>query len=248
MPPLKYLGPNSFTAASMLLGLASAVMSASASTPGDFELAAWMILWATLLDKADGTVARLLGATSAFGVQFDSFADFVAFGIAPAALVFYRVVATGAPALLVAVAAGVYVVALAVRLARFNITAGSEPVFYGIPGTMMGAIVASAYLTWDKYHLPPAMLDAAPAVLVVASALMVSSIRIPKLKLRKRKWLNVFQTGNVVAAYIVGPLMVFPEYLLGLAICYLVVGVAWCLMHPVPSVVREEETPREQLA
>src|SRR5207244_10742029 len=123
--------------ASLVLGLASAVCSVK----GRFDLAAWMILWGTLLDKADGTAARLCKATSGFGVEFDSFADFVTFGIAPAALVYFRLEAHTAHADWLAAAAGLYVLALAVRLSRFNITTGGESVFYGIPGTMVGAVV-----------------------------------------------------------------------------------------------------------
>ena len=82
----KYFVPNAFTALSMLFGLASMTMSAA----GNFQLAAWMILWGVLLDKLDGTAARLMHASSEFGVQFDSFADFVVFGIAPAGLFYFN--------------------------------------------------------------------------------------------------------------------------------------------------------------
>src|SRR5690348_1045570 len=121
LPPLKYFVPNAFTALSLLLGLASVVCSAQ----GDFTLAAWMILWGTLLDKVDGSAARLLGATSQFGVEFDSFADFVSFGVAPAALFYFRLAGV-VPRPLAAVAAGLHAVALAVRLARFNIMTGES--------------------------------------------------------------------------------------------------------------------------
>src|SRR5262249_8960175 len=146
---LKYFVPNAFTALSLLLSLGSAVCSSQ----GDFTLAAWMILWGTLLDKVDGTAARLLKATSGFGVEFDSFADFVSFGIAPAALFYFRLGAAGVfPRPVVAVTAGLYAVALAVRLARFNLLLGDTSVFQGVPGTMMGGLLACAYLTFEKYH------------------------------------------------------------------------------------------------
>jgi len=232
MPPLKYFVPNTFTAISLLLGLASVTMSAQ----GAFELAAWMILWGTLLDKLDGTAARLCRATSEFGVQFDSFADFVAFGIAPAALVHYRLLQTGnytaGSKIGLMVVCGLYAVALAVRLARFNITTGGESVFFGIPGTLMGALLASGFLTWRLYQGPLWLLDIAPLLLMVAAGLMLSNVRLPKLKVRKSKPFNVFQFGNVAAAYICGPLMLFPQYLFGLAMVYLVGGVTWSLFHP----------------
>jgi CDP-diacylglycerol--serine O-phosphatidyltransferase len=225
MPPLKYFVPNAFTAISLLLGLGSVLMSVE----GRFELAAWMILWATLLDKADGSAARLLRATSRFGMEFDSFADFVAFGIGPAALFYFKLSAGGQfvgwhrTALLVA--CGLYVVALAVRLARFNvITSAGDSCFLGVPGTLLGAVLASGFLTATKYTLPEVVLDAAPAALVVAALLMISTLRLPKLKPRKSRAFNVFQYGNVAVAYVIGPLMLFPEYLFGLAVTYLCGG------------------------
>jgi CDP-diacylglycerol--serine O-phosphatidyltransferase len=248
MPPLKYLVPNSFTALSLLLGLASITMAVE----GNYELAAWMILWGTLLDKLDGSAARLFNATSKFGMEFDSFADFVSFGIAPAALVYFRLVSTGhwegwhRTALMAA--AGLFVLALAVRLARFNIASGGEKIFYGVPGTLVGATGASGYLTWSKYGLDESLLAICPAFLVIFAVLMVCSLRLPKLIVRKSKALNVFQYGNVMVAYIIGPMMLFPEYLFALALLYLVGGLIVGFL--VPPVVEDEDTdePQEQLA
>ncbi len=233
MPPLKYFVPNGFTALSLLLGLASIVMSVE----GNFELAAWMILWGTLLDKLDGSAARLFHATSEFGVQFDSFADFVAFGIAPAALVYFRLVGTslyeGSFRMALVASAGLYVVALAVRLSRFNITtAAGETMFTGIPGTLMGAVLAAGYLSFIHQGLDDSLLAYSPAALAIGAALMVSNLKLPKLKVRKNQALNVFQLGNVLAAYILGPLRLFPEYLFGLACSYLVVGVVVGMVMP----------------
>ena len=241
MPPLKYFVPNGFTALSLLLGLASVVLSVE----GNFELAAWMILWGTLLDKLDGSAARLFKATSEFGLQFDSFADFVAFGIAPAALIYFKLTAmgwTGGLQSALMASAGLYVLALAVRLARFNITTGGESVFFGVPGTLMGAVIAAGFLTWSRYELSSEILNAAPIVLLVSAGLMVSSLRLPKLKMRKSKALNAFQFGNVAAAYILGPLKLFPEYLFGLAVTYLVGGLV------VGFLSRHSETAQEQPA
>ncbi len=252
MPPLKYFAPNSCTALSLVLGLSSAALSAQ----GNFRLAAWMILWGVLLDKADGTIARLCKATSEFGLQFDSFADFVVFGIAPAALIYFRLQATnqyaGWSEIGLLIVAGLYVLALAVRLARFNIVAGHKALFYGIPGTLMGAIVAAGYLTWDKYALGPAVLQYGPALLLVGALAMVSNLRIPKLAVRKSRLLNIFQFGNVTAAYILAPMMLWPDYLLALALLYTLGGVSWCLVRPAPpegaTDVDEDDEPQEQPA
>lgn len=237
----KYFVPNAFTALSMLFGLASMTMSAA----GNFQLAAWMILWGVLLDKLDGTAARLMHASSEFGVQFDSFADFIVFGVAPAALVYFRMSDLVArPLLLFCV--GFFVVATSARLARFNI---SEPplgdrLFYGIPTTLVGAVLAAAYLTWSKYDLSPEALSALPFLLIVAGAAMVSNLRLPKLKMRANKLVNAFQLANIVIVYAMTPFKVLPEYLLFLCALYLSVGLTWGLLNP-PS---EEEVAAAKAA
>ena len=230
MPKLKFFVPNGATALSLLLGLASVVMAVE----GRFELAAWMILWATLLDKLDGSLARLLGASSQFGMEFDSFADFVSFGIAPAALVYFYGQSVGVDSQLLVPATAAYALALAIRLARFNV---SDPpfgdrLFYGIPGTLCGAIVAAGFITWRRHGSPSGWLEAAPTVLFLFAIMMLSQLRLPKLKPRKNPVFNAFQALNVVAAYLCGAMMWAPEFLLGLALTFLFVGVAWCLLHP----------------
>ena len=237
-PPIwRFLVPNSFTAASMLLGLASVAMSAT----GRFELAAWMVMWGVLLDKADGSAARLLKASSRFGAEFDSFADFIAFGVAPAALYYFKLeslaLLSGMGKSLLLATTGLYVLAVAVRLARFNI---SEPphgdrFFYGLPTTLMGALLAGFFLTWDKYGLGIGMLRMTPLVLFLAGLAMVSNIRIPKMKNRETLAGNIFQYGNVAGAYILGPLMLFPEYLFALPLTYMVWGVTICMLNPLPE-------------
>ncbi len=230
---LRYLAPNGFTALSMLFGLSSVAASAA----GQYTLAAWMVLWGVLLDKLDGTAARLFDATSEFGVQFDSFADFVVFGIAPAALVFFHASAAGGawaeslrPVLLAAV--GFFVVATAGRLARFNI---SEPpdgdkIFYGIPTTLVGATLASFFLTAGLHA--PGLIRSMPVLLLVGGVAMVSNLRLPKLKMRKNKLFNVFQIANIAVVYAVTPFRLFPEYLLALCVLYMGIGLTWGLLHP----------------
>jgi CDP-diacylglycerol---serine O-phosphatidyltransferase len=231
MDKLKYLIPNSFTAFSMLLGLASIVQSVN----GHYELAAWMILWGVLLDKLDGTAARLLNASSHFGAQLDSFADFISFGIAPAALLFFGLseidmVHYG----WMMAASGIYVVAVAARLARFNV---SEPpqgnlMFYGVPTTLMGALLSSGYLGWLKFGLIDEYMAPMPFLLFIASFALVSNVRLPKLKFRKNMFLNAFQALNVMVAFVLAPLQMFPEILFCQAVFYVLVGIVWYGIYP----------------
>lgn len=236
MRQLKYLVPNAFTCGSMLLGLASVARAAA----GDFQLAAWMIVWGALLDKLDGSSARLLGASSRIGGELDSFADFSVFGIAPAALVFFQLRAPSASTLtmvLVTIACGSYVVATATRLARFNVTVppGGDCLFYGVPSTMAGAMVASGLLTWDKYLADRTLPPVAAIGLVVLGALEVSTFRLPKLKHRKKLLLNLTQYTIVVLGYILAPARLLPEYFFGLAAAYSFGGMLWCALQPAPA-------------
>lgn len=248
MSKLKYLIPNSFTCASLVLGLASLTLAAA----GEFRLAGWMILWGVLLDKLDGTAARLLRASSELGAQLDSFADFVVFGIGPAGLFFFRVRAAGgyqgASMALLTGACALYVIATAIRLARFNITTPphGDRLFYGVPGTLMGAILASTYLTWHEHALNEDLLLYSPALLVVGAALMVSTLRIPKLTSRKSRAVNVFQIVNVAAVYVLAPLMLLPEYMMALAVTYTVGGLAWGWLVPLDT--PPDDSPERELA
>ena len=239
MSKLRYLAPNSCTALSLLLGLASVVQSVQ----GNYELAAWMILWGVLLDKLDGTFARLFNASSEFGAQMDSFADFVSFGIAPAALLFFgfsdnEMVHYG----WLMSSCGVFVLAVAARLARFNV---AEPpnghiMFYGIPTTLVGAMLASGYLTWQEFGLKDELVAPTPFLLFILAVAMVSSVKLPKLKLRKSMLLNVFQAANVLFAYAAAPLKIHPEVLLCQSVFYAVVGIAWYTIKP-PVLEKEAE-------
>ena len=242
----KYFVPNGFTALSMLFGLASIGVAAA----GNFELAAWMILWGVLLDKLDGTTARLFNASSEFGMQYDSFADFVVFGIAPASLCYFSLVDTptfqaGAERAILIMAVGIYVVCTSARLARFNISEppGGDRIFYGIPTTLCGAFVGSAFLTWQKYDLPDTMLRSFPAILLICGILMVSNIRLPKLKPRKNKLINLFQGINIIGVYTFAAMRLFPEYLLVLVFFYVAIGVGWLWMNPPTFDDEGEATP-----
>ncbi|MBU0551182.1 CDP-alcohol phosphatidyltransferase family protein [Myxococcota bacterium] len=225
----KFVVPNGFTALSMLFGLASLLASAQ----GSFTLAAWLICWGVLLDKLDGTAARLLGASSSFGAELDSFADFVVFGIAPAALIYHRLSPSfqGDERLLLLLGAGAFVLANAARLARFNTTSpeGGDVLFYGVPTTLCGALIATTYLVWEKYGLDEGLLRGMVGLLFISGLAMVSSLRLPKLKRRKNKLLDGLQMINIAGAYGFAALRMFPEYLWAMVILYLIIGLGWGL-------------------
>lgn len=113
--PIRMLVPNFFT----LMGLCAGLTSIRMSIEGRFELALALIVFAALLDGIDGRVARLLKASSRFGAELDSLADFVDFGVAPAFLIFTW--GQSSPNSLGWIVVMIFALAAALRLARFNV-------------------------------------------------------------------------------------------------------------------------------
>ena len=229
MKKWRYIVPNFFTAINFLMGCTSILMSFE----GELYWAAWLILWSVLLDKADGTAARLLDASSDFGSEFDSMADMVAFGLAPAFLVYsYGINAWGlatfeANWVLLVVGCGIWAICNAMRLAKYNVAEHQpgERYFQGVPTTVSGAIVGSALLVADQYSLSLELVRFFPIVLIVIALGMVSNLPVPKVLPRKNLVFNLFQILNIVAVYIFGICRMLPEYVLGLCLLYLLVGI-----------------------
>ncbi len=232
-PLLRYTIPNSFTAASLLLGLSSIVTSQL----GNLELAGWMIVWCGLLDVLDGLAARLLKATSNFGAEFDSMADLVSFGVAPAMLVLHAGLDIGGVELdtgsfwVLLTAVGVFVLAGAMRLARFNLTTDQPRSgwFAGVPITGAGGgLTSTAIILLVRY---PDVADSLPLHLYlpifmfVLALLMISTLRFPKMMKRESKAFNVFQGLNVVATYYCGITRSYPEFLFFMAVLLLIGGI-----------------------
>jgi CDP-diacylglycerol--serine O-phosphatidyltransferase len=233
MGRIRYSIPNSFTALSLLLGLGSIVTT----QVGELEFAAWLIVWCGLLDTMDGVAARLLKATSEFGAEFDSMADLVAFGVAPAVLVFNAglqiagIEVESGQFWVLLVACGVFVLAGASRLARFNIGTGQpgKGWFTGVPITAAGGGLVSSMVLVMLYHEDIASLlplhRYLPIVMFVLALLMISRLRFPKAVVRKSMIINVFQFANIAAIFYCGIFRVFPEYLFGIGLFLLVAGI-----------------------
>jgi len=174
---LNYLLPNLFTASSIFV----AVVSIISASRGDFEKAGWFILLSLILDGLDGKVARLTKGESKFGVEFDSLADIVAFGVAPAMLIYFQIgLNYGKFGILIS---ALYVVFGAIRLARFNITTSKiEPnIFIGLPIPAAAMFLVSLSLLESKYELKfiePLILF----LVLIISLLKVSNIRYASFK------------------------------------------------------------------
>jgi CDP-diacylglycerol--serine O-phosphatidyltransferase len=173
-----YLLPSLLTMGNMFCGYASIVYSMR----DDFETGALFIGFGFVLDMLDGRVARLTGATSEFGLQFDSLADVISFGLAPAVLSLgWGLLPLGRLGWAVGF---MFVAAAAMRLARFNIQSagGDKRYFVGMPSPAAAAVPAATV-----YAYPYALHDYRSALpvlvmVLVPAVLMVSTIRFRSFK------------------------------------------------------------------
>lgn len=185
---LMYLLPNLFTAASAFVG----VISIIAASNGHFFRAIIFIFLSLLLDGMDGRVARLTHTTSKFGVEFDSLADVIAFGVAPAMLFYF---AFGSEfGKFGSLVSAMFVVFGAIRLARFNVTTGTyeQSIFIGLPiptAAIVSALWVGMCLEYD--FLKEWILA---IIMLCLAFLMVSNIRYPsfkKIDLKKANFIKV---------------------------------------------------------
>ncbi len=172
-----YILPNLFTTSSIFFAFLSIVFASQSR----FEQAAYFIFLSAFLDGIDGKVARLTGTSSEFGVQYDSLADVIAFGMTPAlliwnwALIDYGRTGVGISFLFVACAA--------LRLARFNVSAALESTekkfFVGLPSPAAGCVLASFILFAPYTEHVPFMQSAffQLGLCMITGLLMVSRVR-----------------------------------------------------------------------
>jgi len=187
-----YILPNLFTTGNLFCGF-WAIVSVFQEK---YHYAAIAILLATVFDMLDGKVARLSGSTSKFGVQYDSLADLISFGIAPALLAYsWALRPYGRFGWL---AAFLFVVCGALRLARFNVmsAAGDTKYFKGLPIPAAASVIALTILLYLRLIETGGIKDIVILVMIyILAFLMVSSIRyfsLKELNLAKRKPFSIF--------------------------------------------------------
>lgn len=173
-----YLAPNLITTLSLLSGFFSIL----SSTQGHFYKASLAIFLSAILDGADGRVARMLNAQSPFGEQYDSLADMLAFGVAPAILIYsFALQPLGRVGI---GCAFIFTACAAFRLARFNVQIGEvdKKYFVGLASPLAAILVTSAVMVaidhnqWIGQYDSHVMIIAAIWV-VICGLLMVSNIK-----------------------------------------------------------------------
>lgn len=184
-----YLLPNLLTTA----GLFSGFYAIIAATNGKFEAAAIAIFIAMIFDGLDGRVARLTNTQSAFGAEYDSMADIVSFGIAPALLAYnFGLQELGKLGWL---SSFIYVACAALRLARFNTQTGDGPknYFQGLASPAAAAIIASGIWVLVEFNLQGGMINYVLSVTtIIMGLLMVSNFRYSAFKQIDWKNTNTF--------------------------------------------------------
>lgn len=215
-----YVLPNLFTTASLFAALFSIISTSN----GHYRTACLAILASAVFDALDGPVARLTRSSSSFGVQYDSLADTVAFGIAPAFLMYSLLEginnSLGLPVWAPRMALGVcalYAVCGAIRLARFNVQVEEEEKlhFTGMPIPAAAGTIVSTYLVLNQYlpeYESKLLVRALMVLMVILAYLMVSTYPFPSLKGLHRRFMGTFG-GLVTIVFIIFLLLTFREHL-----------------------------------
>lgn len=214
-----YLLPNLLTTAALFAGFYAIV----AAMKGLFDTAAIAIFVAMMADGLDGRVARLTNTQSAFGAQYDSLSDLVAFGVAPALVIYSWSLSSLLK--LGWLAAFIYVAATALRLARFNTQVSDKRYFQGLPCPAAAGVVASTVWLCSGYGLPGQPIAVPVMVMIVLVAtLMVSMIRYTSFKSIDFKGKVPFLTV-VVAVFVIAAIALQPaEILFTLFTTYMISG------------------------
>ena len=220
-----YLLPNMITTLSMFLGFLSMVWAVQ----GRFESACFAILLSAVMDGLDGKVARLTNTASEFGVQYDSLSDLVAFGIAPAMLMWqWELSALGRMGL---AAAFIYAACGALRLARFNVSTAAvgKRFFIGLPIPAGGCTVVT--FVFCAAHFPAIMASALPYMTLFLAigvgVLMVSKVRYFSFK--EYDFLRAHPIHTMLFFLLVlGTVISFPR-VMGFVLCavYIIGGVVY---------------------
>jgi CDP-diacylglycerol--serine O-phosphatidyltransferase len=184
--------PSAFTLGNLFFGIFALITAAQ----GDLLWAGWFIVFAAVLDLADGRIARFTRTGSSFGAELDSLVDAVSFGVAPAFILYQEFLSESDWAWILAFA---YVTAVVLRLARFNVEQGGEAKthFHGLPSPTAGMILAT-YYPFSQTSFFQVQLSDLPwqnimgVVTVILSVLLMSHIPyalFPRIGFRTRRGL-----------------------------------------------------------
>lgn len=198
--------PNLFTLSSIFCGFyAIVLMSGGEPSAGIIKQAATLIAFALFFDLMDGRVARLTKTQSDFGMELDSLADVVSFGLAPAILSYkYGLQHLGSLGVFLAF---VFAACGAIRLARFNVLAHRNPAsssafFLGLPIPLAAGVLISVMLANGGNLVTPAGATSWAVLMLVVSYLMVSNVRYRTFKKMKSKRRAVLLFASIGSLFV----------------------------------------------
>lgn len=227
-----YILPNAFTSLNLFCGFISLV----SAIDGNFIGGAIAILVAAVFDSLDGKVARATNTTSEFGIQYDSLADLISFGLAPSMLMYlWLLKPMGRIGWL---AAFLFTTCGALRLARFNTMAEETPSahFLGLPIPGAAGMVAATVLFANRIGLPTEDYRLGFLVLMyLLSFLMVSSIKYPSFK--KSALSRKGRFSSLVAV-----ILVFIAIVQDYQLMLFFVGLAYITISPVVTFFKDIKT------
>ena len=223
--------PNTLT----LIGVCVGLTSINFALNGNYKLSIVAILFAAIMDGLDGRIARLIKGTSKVGKELDSLTDVISFGVAPAFIMyFWQLNSLGKVGWLISL---IYVVCVALRLARFNINSGGETswrdnFFEGVPSPAGGILVLSPLIYetsgFDIIDINYKLIT--PMVFIVVSVLLIS--KIPTYSFKKivvPRSTTIFLLFGIVLLF--GLLLIFPFKVLALGCVIYILMVPLSIFH-----------------
>lgn len=224
-----YLIPNLFTLGGMFAGFYAII----AAMKGRYEGAAIAIFAAIIMDGLDGRIARMLNASSEFGMQLDSLSDMLCFGVAPALVMYtWSLAVMGKPGWL---AAFIYAVCTALRLARFNVQVKKidKRYFQGLATPAAAGLVASIIWACSANGVTGESV----AVPMIVIAVLLGLLKVSTIRYRSFKDFDMGGTVPFVAIFVAALIIVGiafdpPDILLILTFLYVIsgpIGTLWAL-------------------
>ena len=221
--------PSLFTLFNLFFGIWAMVLA----TRGEFYRAGWYIVFAGILDTLDGRVARISGTGTRFGAELDSLVDIVSFGVAPAFLMYQIEFTSGGPAAWIF--CYFYVMAAAIRLARFNVTQAGRAKTYliGLPSPAAGMTLATYYpftqtKLYGSLHLPWHLV--LTFLMIGLTILMVSNVHYATLPRAGFRTLRGLLGLALIVVILVFGIWRHDEFLFPLGIAYMFFGVGRAIL------------------
>ncbi len=221
--------PSAFTLGNLFFGIWAIVYAAQ----GNFKWAGWFIVFAGMADILDGRLARMSHTGTRFGAELDSLVDVISFGVAPAMIMYFLEFAEAGK--FAWILCFIYIASVAVRLARYNITAaGSDKPgwFTGLPSPAAGMTLATyfAFSQTEWYQKFPEYLDfqrqGLTFLMLALSAMMLSTVKYPRTPRIGFRSLSGILGTLITIGILVGVIVAPSNFLFPFGIGYLLFGIA----------------------